>query len=381
MPVSGFRFGPPAEPSAAWEHGSEQTISGTFPAKTTAAPYIWDDCEGSDPGWSAKWPSTKSPSDNAFQFLMDYRTPAAVGRGVTTAHSRVSKYLCANAAGTTGAGTGSASMMWKTYTKSDGMTLYASWYERADPNWIHDTFDRNFKYWAISEGAYYGGDYAYFDYQGNTFGSTFGCTMNDDSVSNGGGLFFHGPGSATDNCGQDWNFMEGSVNGKNFLTAAIKREVVCKVSSSAGTCESPGGWWRLLLNGVAFARDDSRMFAGRTDGAPDTTRAWGFGGYNRAYGAEIGSEDAANNWRYFNDLYFDMTCIRLVATNDASYASNYGVSNSERIVEPQIPSAWSTGSITFNVNLGKLVADTTAYLFVHDGSDVPTEVGSFTVGA
>jgi hypothetical protein len=69
-----------------------------------------------------------------------------------------------------------------------------------------------------------------------------------------------------------------------------------------------------------------------------------------------------NAWRYFDDIYVDTTWSRVVLANNPNY-------NSASIVEPQIPSAWTSNSITCTVNLGRLPAQGTAYLFVFDSNN------------
>ncbi len=66
-------------------------------------------------------------------------------------------------------------------------------------------------------------------------------------------------------------------------------------------------------------------------------------------------------YKYFDDLYFDTTFSRVELCNHATHTR-------ATICEPQIPSAWSTGSITVTVNLGALTGDT-AYLYVFDSSN------------
>lgn len=79
-------------------------------------------------------------------------------------------------------------------------------------------------------------------------------------------------------------------------------------------------------------------------------------------------------FRYFDDVYIDNTYARVVLANNASYEQ-------ATIVEPQIPSAWSDGSIAVTVNGGKFADGQTAFLFVfdaennHNASGYPVTIG------
>src|SRR5690606_26685202 len=124
------------------------------------------------------------------------------------------------------------------------------------------------------------------------------------------------------------------------------------------------GYIKLWENGKL--RVDYR---GTTDRYPGTQRSEAIGGYARVTNS--------NNWRYFADIYLDHSRARVVLANNASLSS-------ATIIEPQIPSAWSDGSISAQVNLGKFTAGQTAYLFVVDPSGVvsasgyPVKIGGTT---
>ena len=79
-------------------------------------------------------------------------------------------------------------------------------------------------------------------------------------------------------------------------------------------------------------------------------------------------------FRYFDDIYIDTTWSRVVLADNADY-------DLATIVEPQIPSAWSSSSITATMNLGQLPDSGTAYMFVFDVNDVHNAIGyPVTVG-
>jgi hypothetical protein len=69
-----------------------------------------------------------------------------------------------------------------------------------------------------------------------------------------------------------------------------------------------------------------------------------------------------NAYRYFDDMYVDTTLMRVMLADNATYEN-------ATVVEPQIPTEWSDGSITVTVNLGQLAGAGSAYLFVFDADD------------
>jgi len=83
---------------------------------------------------------------------------------------------------------------------------------------------------------------------------------------------------------------------------------------------------------------------------------------------DAGSRALDESWVYMDDVYFDNSLSRVILCNNATYAN-------ATICEPQIPSSWSSTSITATVNLGKLPASGTAYLFVFDSSNNRNSAG------
>jgi len=84
---------------------------------------------------------------------------------------------------------------------------------------------------------------------------------------------------------------------------------------------------------------------------------------------------STSNWRYFDDVYIDTTLARAVLADNP-------VLSQATIIETQVPTAWSDGSITANVNLGKFTQGPTAYLIVVDASGTPSSAGTaVTAGA
>jgi hypothetical protein len=75
-----------------------------------------------------------------------------------------------------------------------------------------------------------------------------------------------------------------------------------------------------------------------------------------------------SNWRYWDDVYVDTTLSRIVLADQP-------VLSQATIIENQIPSAWSDGSITATVNLGKFTQGQPVYLFVVDSTGTPSAAG------
>jgi len=74
-------------------------------------------------------------------------------------------------------------------------------------------------------------------------------------------------------------------------------------------------------------------------------------------------------FRFFDELYVDTTWSRVMLGNSKTLASC-------SILEPQIPSAWSTSEITVTINLGGL-SGSKAYLYVFDSNNAPSNANAF----
>lgn len=292
-------------------HGQNIIIRGSgFKTKSTASPVVWDDCSGTNV--SSKWDG----SDNAA-----YKTPAEVGRGVSPAHSNVTKYLC-------GYPTSSSKsvMVWKTRTVSSfPVYTYACWYERIDPNfnWNVDSTDDNFKEYDWSRGTWpYDGDYG----EGNNWYAEWyfrsSWHLVDDS-----------PITGISSSSQRWGASHSDLQ-----SGWHKYEIeVCITNQSSG-------YIKIWDDGVLKLN-----YTGPTDGYSGTARNDGIGGYMRDYGT--------TNWRYFNDIYLDYTRARVIIGNAPTL-------NGSTKREIQIPSTWTDGLITININQGCFLNGQSAYLYV-----------------
>lgn len=314
--------------TGALNHGATITISGSgFGSKAIAAPLAWDNASGNAVTdiWTGAWP------DQLPGYNLAYYAPM---RGISLPHSHVTRYIAGAHAGDTGADTGYDVLMWKSMPlPALPFYIYASWYQRADNQW-HFGGDNNFK--------------------------TFDWSAGDEPYASMSWYTCYGPphpDSNTDN-GLQWTQETGTplgdpdLNGHNaWWGTAVnpmagqwsKVEIAIRVSSQSD------GYINIWENGQRVMN-----YAGATDNYGGTRRSIAVGGYARMQGY-------TNNWRYFDDVYVDTTLSRVVLADKP-------VLSQASIVEVQIPSAWSDGSITAQVNLGKFTQGQAAYLFVVDAS-------------
>jgi hypothetical protein len=338
--------------SGTFNHKSSVTVSGTgFGSKATAAPVVWDDASvGTLPtdngNWDGGWPM-QGPLTNGFSsptYYIRYTTPI---NGVPLPHSHVTRYL-AGAHGESGSG-GYDVMVWKYRTNAVPGYLYASWYSRAATNWTY----------AISPPDA-GDNYKSFDY----------------SVASGaydsGGHYYGGLNPLTNNTMQSqWGCLGqyGLIPAINPMSGVwIKTEIEMKASQGGD------GFFRIYENGQLML-----TYNGPTDGPnavgqpvrgapwPGTDRSFTVGGYSNPHGQPT-------NWRYFGDIYLDYTLARVVLANDADLTK-------ATITEPQLPTRWTSSSVTFSANVGQHATGKTAYLFVVDPSGAHNTTGfPVTVG-
>ena len=73
---------------------------------------------------------------------------------------------------------------------------------------------------------------------------------------------------------------------------------------------------------------------------------------------------------FWDDVYFDRTWSRVMLSN----RSTWGTASNGPLYEIQIPTAWSTTSVTVQVNRGELTAGT-VYLYVVDSNNVANATG------
>jgi len=297
-------------------HGEFVVIKGSaFTIKTTAAPVVWDDCSGTNPLalWDGNYNSHSSSS-----YAGNYRTPAQVGKSVSTAHAHAAKYFCGAHYPATDAQSGWNVGLWKVrQVNSLPSYTYLSYYHRADPNWnwnLNST-DDNYKEYCWGEGSWpYSGNYWYKEmYYRNSY-HLLGTTLS------GNGYY----GNSHWNVTSKW--------------AKVEMEIRWDSTSS--------GYVKVWEDGILRVN-----YAGPTNSGTGT-RTELIGGYARDRGA-------TSQWRYWNDIYLDYSRARVLIGNASTY-------NASTIREVQIPSTWSDGSINVKINQGVFPNGQAAYLYVVD---------------
>lgn len=322
--------------SGTFDHMAAVTITGSgFGAKSTAAPVIWDDASGSDirTKWDVTWPNTTPATD------MAYRLPQ---RGIALPHNHISKYLAGAQTGAGGAAGGANVAVWKNRTiGSYPAYTYASWYQRADDNWVFSS-DNNYKCFDFSQdwGGYNLPYNWYIEYNARPESRTNvpGWHIIDDAI----GL----AAQSLDGPTSSWWFS-AAVNPMSGIWSKVELEI--KYTNQAD------GYIKLWENGVQKIN-----YIGHTDRYSGNRRTEAIGGYAASRGS--------NNWRYFADIYLDYTPARVVLADNTTLSK-------ATIIEPQIPTTWGSSAIQVSVNLGKFVKGQTAYLFVVDPLGVPSSSG------
>ncbi|HPX94721.1 MAG TPA: hypothetical protein PLF30_04170 [Candidatus Moranbacteria bacterium] len=322
--------------SGSFVHGQTATISGSdFGTKSQAFPVVWDDCQGDDP--LDLWDRIYN-RDSGTDYILDYRTPSEVGRGVSTAHNNATKYMagCFYPGGTPYLGSNVG--VWKERSGVTGTNyMYISWYERLDPSWswnLGTIADNNYK---IVRLAYGDGENAIFYFENNTGGSY--------AFSNG----FHITDFVTGN-GRYYGYPV-----IDFRNRWIKFELEAKIDNS--------GYVKVWANGI-MAMDYSDDFLYSEDTMNYIIM---LGSYARDSGADT-------QWKYYNDIYLDYTLQRVIIGNAPS------LSECTTFREIQIPLSWSDNSITVTANEGS-ASHGTAYLYVFDETGTANEEGyPITIG-
>jgi hypothetical protein len=322
--------------SGTLNHKGTITISGSgFGSKASAAPVVWDDATGGDISakWDGAWPNLLPG------FNTNYYSPM---RGINPPHSHDTRYIAGAHAANTGAYSGYNVIFYKNIPMQPfPFYIYASWYQRADNQW---TFygDNNYKTFAYSNCC------SPYEMPNNWY-TCYGPPH---------------PGSITDIAqwavNDDGSSMQDpDVNGHSYWWNPAVNPMAgkwAKVEVAARITNQTNGYINVWENGHQVVG-----YAGPTDKYPGTQRTIGIGGYARAQGF-------SGNWRYFDDAYVDTTLSRVVLADKP-------VLSLATIIENQIPSAWSDGSITATVNLGQFAQGQTAFLIVVDSTGTASVTG------
>ena len=321
------------------------TITGSgFTSKTSSPPTVWDPCTGTviTNKWSGAWPSEGTPD-----YLAQYR--ATPYRSVNAPHEHISKVIAGSHGDGSGAYSGYDVMVWKNFSVAVmPVRAYMSWYERADPNWIFGD-DNNYKVWDFSAGSSpYTTDAP--DYN-NFYIAPFILT-----ASGNGQYTMNDDGATIQNPDQNghssvyWGDMDVSP-----MDDWHKIEVEISVT------DQNDGYLKLWENGVLKID-----YLGTTDLNSGTDRCIGIGGYAR--------NQYPDNYRYFGDLYFDLSFCRIVIGNNTTLETS-------SVREIQVPVVWTGTSVSITVNQGAFSDGATAYLYAVDSTGNPSTGYPITFGA
>ncbi len=346
--------------SGVFIQGGTVNITGSgFGTKSPADPLIWDNCESGviTDKWDEVLPD-QAPDSN---YNLQYRT--APYRNVSSPHSRSTRFASGghyDYCGVPGPKyrKGPSVSLTKNITSD---TIYASFYVRYDPNWPSCGPQENEKWDShqTGQGAYTGGSiYLQYILHNGTGNICTGTSMRIGMLPASGVGWDENPNPEDEN-------LKLVINPK---TTWFKKEVLRYHGKSSD------GWIEVYQN-------NHKSFEPRVNGTDNRANnaAWwtessdpgsySIGGYYR-YDSCVqgGFSGHPNSWRYFDDIYVDITMARVVLANNQIYSN-------ATIIEPQIPSNWSDTSITATVNLGRLLDGSTAYLFVFDTNNEHNSVG------
>jgi hypothetical protein len=317
-------------------HNGSITIAGSgFGSKPTAAPWVWDNATASKITsiWGGAWPDALPGYNTGYYAPM---------RGIQPPHSHDTRFIAGAHAANTGGNSGYNVMMFKSLQlPTFPCNFYASWYQLADPQW-HFGGDNNFKTFDYSEG---GNPYSNIGSWYTVYGPP-----HPDSASDTGLQWVNGVSAP---------ILNPDVNGHNAWWGAAVNPMAgkwSKVEIAFKATDQNDGYITVWENGKKVM-----AYSGPTDNYPTKLRTIGVGGYGRMQGY-------TTNWRYFDDVYVDTTLQRVVLADKP-------VLSQATIIELQVPVAWSDGSITAIVNLGKFTQGQVAYLIVVDASGTPTATG------
>ena len=334
--AAGLALAAPAlqQVSGSMDHNGTVNITGSgFGAKASAAPLVWDNATGSalSGQWTGAWPD-KLPGYNT-----GYYAPM---RGIDLPHTHDTRYIAGAHAANTGADSGYAVMVFKAIqAPALPYFIYASWYQRVDDQW-HFGGDNNFKTFDYSTGTE--------PYASQSWYTAYGPPH---------------PGSNTDSA--QWTYetttplADPDNNGHNAWWAPAVNPMAgkwSKVEITIRVSDQKDGYVKVFENGRQVIN-----YSGVTDNYGGSQRTISVGGYARMQGYP-------SNWRYYDDIYVDTSLQRVVLADKP-------VLSQATVIEPQIPTSWSDGSITATVNLGKFTQGQTAYLFVVDASGTASAAG------
>lgn len=363
------------------QNGQTITIAGSgFGTKTTPAPVVFDDATGTDirVKWSGAWPSVGvagtdcastvggDPQYNTTYKDVSFRSVGAphpfATRMIAGAHGQAINFCAGNDV-----------LVWKNFLSvTFPWDVYLSWWERGDASWVPNPGnDGNLKTidWSGASNATGNpepyktdsttgeGRHWYESFlvknpiaptpgQCPSSGSPYG--INDNATGASRTIETVGCNSPQVSAGcstpTDCTACNGAVVDNPFCTWS-HYEIDFRASNQSG-----GGIFRRWKNGTLVYE-----YLGRTDNFQGPlNRSLALGGFAR--------DSSATNWRYFVDPYLDagpngQGVARVMICDGSTWAAR-------GYCEPQLPSAWSSTSITAQVRQAAFPGGSTRYLYV-----------------
>lgn len=357
-------------------HKGVITISGSgFGTKSPAPPLWWDDGEGATVDNKTVLMtapinhvvSSKAASSRVYRDAMPYNLTArptaniayrtAPYRSVPSPHSNSAKYI-AGGHDSQGECLGGEPGQDVLLTVSNGTTTnswYAHYYYRLDPLWPATSLN--------------GANYKEGWWNPTTNSCSFGNNANYDAVvSCGGGVY--GDNRRHPGCNDSWLAYSG-IGALNYATC------VGAINETRSWVNPKNAWVAMekrLITSANYYRAYSDNVLGVSSalvGGCTATGPWcslTVGGFWREGFCGNSQDDLNDNaFRYLDDIYIDTTLSRVMLCDNATYSS-------AKVCEPQIPSTWTSNSVSSTVNLGKLSGNV-AYLFVFDAGDNHNSAG------
>lgn len=339
--------------SGSWADNASVTITGSgFGSKTTAAPHMWDDMDHglslAAKGWDNYTPTACSGIQN-----IGYRRPSDVGRGVGLPHSHVQRYVAGDACNGSSSSAGKTDLGIDRTINALPAYTYFNYYYRLDPNWVFTQTLPNHKEWVWSWGEAWVGSpanaYCYVSHpDAPTSATNYGSWgSNNDGCGWPGGSF--GSGTTNPSATAYW----GRTGPVSPYLNWIKIEIVIKHSKGSDAFIKVYDNGELVMTESGFSNVDPKISFPHA--ANETITA-----YDRVVGSE--------QWTYIADVYSDVTLQRALLCTGSTWATR-------GICEPQIPTAWSDGSMTVTVNQGKFADGSSAYLYVANANDTANSSG------
>jgi hypothetical protein len=343
-------------------HGQSFTITGSgFGSKASNLPPVWDNCSHGQ-ALTARW-DYGVPFNSPAIYNINYRTPAALGRGVLLPHNNDTSYLCGcHATGTSANDGAQVGFGITTYTRAAMPTWsYMSFYHHLDPAWVSgigSPNDKNHKIYdaSVASGPYNGTANWYFGATGS------GPQGLDTTLTNMGlGIGDDSSGVYTSTSGDTYN-SHSFFTVTELLNSWTKNEISIRWSPTLN--QGKVIWVKENDQGNRYFHND--LF---TDGEPGNQRCDFIGGYSRDY-------PNVNNYRYWADIWWEVgpNPGRFILANSATY-------NSATIAElqPYTPGTWSDSGATLTCNKGKLSSGTVHLHYRNDETLAHQYLGAYTM--